>query len=89
MDKCDLPTFIDNQSCKKHTSRFLPNFSRCSSTILCKHITSTQRVVEDDVIKCCETPFSYSKVDYNRYFENSSEVKVYVTECSGFSCILF
>ena len=66
MDKCELPTFYSLPKLHKnpYKSSFISNSSHCSTTILSKHITSALTSVKDHVIKCSDTAFSNSNVNY-------------------------
>ena len=66
IDKIDLPTFYWLPKLHKnhYKSRFIPNSSHCSTTILSTHITSALTAVKDHVIKYSETVFSNSNVNY-------------------------
>ena len=76
IDKLDLPTFYWFPKLHKnpYKSRFISHNSRCSTTILSKHIASAHTAVKDHVIKYSETAFSSSNVNYFWSFKNSSEV---------------
>ena len=52
-------------------SRYISNYSHCSTTILSKHITSALTAIKDHVIKYSETAFSNSNVNYFWLFVRS------------------
>ena len=66
IDKCERPTFYWLPKLHKspYKSRFISNSGHCSSTILSKHITSALKAAKDHVMKCTETAFSNSNVNY-------------------------
>ena len=76
IDKCELPTFywLPKLHKRPHKSRFISNWSHCSTTILSKHITSALTAVKDHVMKYSETAFRNSNVNYFWSIKNSSEV---------------
>ena len=76
IDKLDLPTFYWLPKLHKnlYKSRFISNYSHCSTTILSKHIISAITAVKDHVIKYSETAYSNRNVNYFWSIKNSSEV---------------
>ena len=57
-----------------YKSRFIANSSKCSTTVLSKHITSALTAVKDHVIKYCGSAFRNSNINYFLSIKNSGEV---------------